>query len=109
MTPARLLDEIAACEKRVRAAQARPLTLIAAFAEDQRDGLEPGECQQTERAIGMEVAAALGVSIATARCRVGDADTLTGRLPPCSPPSPTAGSGCSPPASARPPPRPPAP
>jgi Domain of unknown function (DUF222) len=81
MTPARLLDEIAACERRVRAVQARQLQLIAQFAAAQRDGLARGECEQTERAIGMEVAAAIGASIATARAWVGDADTLTGRLP----------------------------
>jgi hypothetical protein len=82
MTPtARLLDEIAACERRVRAAQARQLELLAAYAESERDGLAAGECEQTERAVGMEAAAALGVSIASARMLVADADTLVGRLP----------------------------
>ena len=81
MTPAGLLDEIAACERQVRAAQARQLELVARFAAGQRDGLEPGGCEQTERAVGMEAAAALRDANATARMDVGDADALAGRLP----------------------------
>ena len=44
-----LLDEIAACERRVRGLQARQLALLAEYAEAVRDGLRPGECELTER------------------------------------------------------------
>src|SRR5262245_31574065 len=81
MGSAALLDEIAACERRVRGAEARQLELGSAFADVERDGEEPWSCEQTERAIAMEVAAALGVSLATGRDRVGDAGALTERLP----------------------------
>jgi hypothetical protein len=68
-----LLDQLAGCEAQIRALQARQLELIAEFAAGQRGGRPAGACEQTERAIGMEVAAALGASLTTGRARVGDA------------------------------------
>jgi hypothetical protein len=80
-TAGALLDEIAACERQVRALQARQLDLIVRYAETQRDGLEVGECERTERAIGLEVAAALRVSMTSAQLLATDASTLTRELP----------------------------
>ena len=61
MTTADLLDEIAACERRVRGLQARQLALLAEYADAGRDGPRPGECELTERMVAMEAAAAPGV------------------------------------------------
>ncbi|HSS67709.1 MAG TPA: hypothetical protein VLK34_04105, partial [Nocardioidaceae bacterium] len=91
MTPTgRLLDEIAACERQVRALQARQLGLLAEYAAAERDGLRPGECEQTERAVAMEAATALGASTASARMLVCDADTLVGLLPAAAAATPSA-------------------
>jgi Domain of unknown function (DUF222) len=81
MTPADLLDEIAASERQVRASQSRQLGLVSQFAEAQRAGRAAGECEQTERALAMDLAAALGVSITSARMLAVDADRLTASLP----------------------------
>src|SRR3954466_14931622 len=81
MEPAALLDEIAAAERQIRALQARQLRLVAQFAEAERgDGLAFGG-EDTERAIGMEVAGALGVSVTSAMLLAGCPDTLTDQLP----------------------------
>jgi Domain of unknown function (DUF222) len=81
MEPARLLDEIAVSEGRIRAEQAQQLRLIAEFGESQRGGRLAWQCEETERATGAEVAGALGVSFTSAMLLAGSAETLVDRLP----------------------------
>jgi hypothetical protein len=81
MTPQAMLEAIAECETRVRAAQARQLELIAGFAASQREEFANDDPDIVERAVGMEVGAAVGASIGSGRLLAADADVLTAAPP----------------------------
>jgi hypothetical protein len=62
-------------------ASARQLELIAQYCEAERDGRVAWGCEETERAIGIDLAGALGMSFTSATLLAGSARTLTEQLP----------------------------
>jgi hypothetical protein len=75
------LARLAGCEAQIRALQAEQLELAAEVARLRREEFADDDRPTVERAIAMEVAAAMRSSAGSADCFVADADALTGRHP----------------------------